>query len=1425
MAICPEEIGLHIEENRKDWNDLLEKLGGKAMSDVDVRKGGRQAYKESLTPEQERAYYRAYAVFSEHEGKFEQAHGYADAWGKAHELLETKGEQILGTNAEGQTVGIDAKGNRYVTDGKIRRSAPVGIVPGRGGVGTSFKSAEDLHREGRHDFLTKEELDKFEKAKTPTEPKKPKTPQHKPGFHDYQTYTTDGRIVIGTKTVSGKPVKLDIEGLDKKHQFFTYQDESGGWFVVEASTGTSVAGPEKGMHGAIHAAEVNMEDPERLAYFEKYIKEYDRPLLNQGETPIRPEVEGEKAQSPSQQIADWVKAKLASSDSEYLGRFVAKDLFDQADKAFGGTQAQGKYTVKDAYDAMEMGINQHIAEMFEGKPLPDDVKAAQAQIDQLQRILNRIPTQTKRTAEMDEFQQFSTPPPLAYLANWAAKVSKKDTVLEPSAGVGGLATFAKAAGAKVHVNEYSGRRADLLDQMDFERVTRENAEQIHNILPKDVKPSVVLMNPPFSSTAGRMEGTRNTKNAERHVTQALDRLEPGGRLVAIVGRGMSLDAPTFREFWNKLGEKYNIMADIGISGKNYTKYGTSFDNRLIVIDKTPKMDYETVKGSVEDVKDALPLLEGVRDARATETAGTPTERPAPSEQPVRQPKIPPAGRPPEPGIAEPVGVKVPETTEGETRPQPSLRAPTDVVGAGHRPGGGLGQPSSGNRPIRDTEPPAGGVGRPDQTPGAWPGGRPPQPSDQGIGKEPSAPGVRPSKSDTRPAPDVQPNVENIKKKVEKGELTEALYDQYKPSIKVTGTKPHPGNLVESAAMSSVDAPTVTYKPSIDSDILESGKISDAQMESIVRAGQAHEKILEGPEGHRQGYFIGDGTGVGKGREIAGIIHDNAQKGRKKSLWISANTSLIKDARRDVSGIGDDPEKIIDLGKKIKLGSDIKAPDGTIFTTYSTLKSQSQERPSTKPPPGSTFIGKNAEGYELFKDSNGPFYIKKLGNVAEEIREWTDASKRTPNDLTPVSSIKARRIDQIVNWLGNDFDGVVVFDESHKMANAHDVRGDRGTKKASQTALVGMELQDRLPKARIVYVSATGATEVTNLAYAKRLGLWGPGTAFPNVGTFISKIAAGGVASMEIVSRDMKAMGKYLARSLSYHDVTYERAEHKLTSHQREIYDEIAGMWQIVLQNLNQALDVTGSSGKGGGAAAAKSAFWGANQRFFNQVITSMQMPTILERVSKDIEEGRSPVMQLVNTNEAGLNRALANLDEDEELEDLDMTPRDQLAQYLQRSFPVYEYEEVTDQNGNTTMQLVTDSNGNPVENPEAVRMREELLDRLGSIRVPDGPLEMIMNHLGADKVAEVTGRTQRVVYDKEGKRVRESRTKAKTEAEAEQYMAGQKDALVFSSAGGTGLSYHADKTAGNQLKRVHYLVQPGWRADVAVQGFGRTHRT
>ncbi|MFV0386727.1 strawberry notch C-terminal domain-containing protein, partial [Paracoccus sp. (in: a-proteobacteria)] len=165
--------------------------------------------------------------------------------------------------------------------------------------------------------------------------------------------------------------------------------------------------------------------------------------------------------------------------------------------------------------------------------------------------------------------------------------------------------------------------------------------------------------------------------------------------------------------------------------------------------------------------------------------------------------------------------------------------------------------------------------------------------------------------------------------------------------------------------------------------------------------------------------------------------------------------------------------------------------------------------------------------------------------------------------------------------------------------------------------------------------------------------------------------------------------------------------------------------------------------------------------------------------------------------------------------------------YLQHSFPVQLYEPFTDGEGNLSSRPVF-RDGQPVESREAVARRDEMIEQLASLPPVPGALDQIVQHFGTDMVAEVTGRSRRIVRKGEGASARlavENRAPSANLAETSAFMDDQKRILIFSDAGGTGRSYHADLTARNQRLRVHYLLEPGWKADTAIQGLGRTNRT
>lgn len=100
----------------------------------------------------------------------------------------------------------------------------------------------------------------------------------------------------------------------------------------------------------------------------------------------------------------------------------------------------------------------------------------------------------------------------------------------------------------------------------------------------------------------------------------------------------------------------------------------------------------------------------------------------------------------------------------------------------------------------------------------------------------------------------------------------------------------------------------------------------------------------------------------------------------------------------------------------------------------------------------------------------------------------------------------------------------------------------------------LEIQNKLPKARVVYASATGASEPRNMAYMVRLGMWGEGTPFPEFTDFITAVEKRGVGAMEIVAMDMKLRGMYIARQLSFHGVGFKIEEVPLSDDFTKVYD-------------------------------------------------------------------------------------------------------------------------------------------------------------------------------------------------------------------------------------------------------------------------------
>lgn len=901
----------------------------------------------------------------------------------------------------------------------------------------------------------------------------------------------------------------------------------------------------------------------------------------------------------TQELVSELQERLQAGES-----FDNRKLTQVAEKRFSGSRAQGRYTPRDAYDALEVAVNKHLLETNAAELVRRDFGDV---IDSVLRpLIKRLPRQCDRTLEQTELQQFSTPPTIAYLAARLLNPHSTHTVLEPSAGTGSLAIWPHSIGATIICNEINARRRSLLSQALAFQTYNLDAEIIDDLLPAEIEPTAILMNPPFSATGGRVL-KHSARYGACHIESALRRLRNGGRLVAIAGEGMNFTCSAMTEWWQRIARSYSVRANLHLNGKEYGKYGTTFGLQIVVIDKTGTTTGENWQEQLNSIL--------WQDADTIEDAWA---------------------------------------------------ALSDIANQPHSP--------TDHDDCEQTE-----------------------------------------KHDNSP-----------------------LFVSSVPA-RFKGGQAHPAIIVESSSMAAVIPPEITYRPHLAKEIVSDGRLSDIQLERVIYAGQRHEQRLA--DGSRAGFFVGDGTGVGKGRILAAIIADNFNQGRQRALWLSVNNDLLEATRRDLRDLGFEALPLAVINDYPAAG-EITLPYGVVFSSYSSLI----------------------------------------------------ATARSGE----------RRIDQIQRWLGND--AVVIFDEAHKAKNA--LASGFGEPTLTGQAVIDLQDAERNPDYRVVYSSATGATDVRNMAYMTRLGLWGKCTSFSSgFQEFMQEIESGGVGAMEMVSRDMKALGMYLSGSISFgrcpnsgKAVEYRERIHRLTNEQKEMYNHAAAAWRVVLRNIDEALQVTNGGRRA--RALALNRFWGDHQRFFRQVISAFKVPSVIAETEAALIQEKSVVISLVGTGEARTREQVAKAAANGGmLEDLDFTPRELIAAMVDRAFPTTLYQDVTDPATGKTIQVaVKDSQGNIVQSKQALQMKQQLIDGLSALELPENPLDQLVNHFGAGRVAELTGRMRRLIRDSNTGQVRYVKRVPDGIAmdranvyEMEQFQSGKKRIAIISDAASTGISLHASK--------------------------------
>ena len=400
----------------------------------------------------------------------------------------------------------------------------------------------------------------------------------------------------------------------------------------------------------------------------------------------------------------------------------------------------------------------------------------------------------------------------------------------------------------------------------------------------------------------------------------------------------------------------------------------------------------------------------------------------------------------------------------------------------------------------------------------------------------------------------------------------------------------------------------------------------------------------------------------------------------------------------------------------------------------------------------------------------------------------------------------------------------------------------------------------------------------------RLGLWGRGSSFTSFSHFYQSVGSFGVSFLEMLSVTLKAEGGAITRSLAYTNATFDGLVCPLDEATVAAWDASAALWARA-RTLAEDIQRSGSS------RSATTTFFGAQSRFYRGMCSALKVPTIVEAGRAALARGECVVIGLQSTGET----VLAGLAPGDRVPGgLPSTARETLLDWLARHVP-------PEWGGPTPVKVKGKARGGGEQGggsgdagaagagagaaagagapgpatdmaleagpPDELAVRKAryaaLVADVEAADLPPAPLDALVDAFGVEDVAEMTGRSTRVVRRGGGfggawdaaaappppVYVCESRTgvtgKAQARAgggggddehgdafasiniiEARSFQAGRKRVAIISEAASTGVSLHASLASppAGQRRRCHITLELAWAADRAIQQLGRTHR-
>jgi|GEM_PF-1531786 len=1032
------------------------------------------------------------------------------------------------------------------------------------------------------------------------------------------------------------------------------------------------------------------------------------------------------------------------------------------------------------------------------------------------------PTISQRSSTRIKMQQYSTPLPMAFVADMFAYNPKTTaSVLEPTAG-NGMLVFGIPAD-RVHANELDENRLANLREQGFKEVTSQDGAQ-----PFSGTYDAVIANPPFGSAeAKEYDGISISGLDPQIALNALESMVDDGRAAIIVGGNLEYAGNGAikggkKAFFSYLYDHYNVRGIIDMSGDLYKRQGTTFPTMMILIDGRRSEEERAQTKIYPPVKSAaIGKVNNFEELYDTVVSVLSSNRKTNGYETVRTQELGLFDNNGPSGTASPDGPRV-EHNENDS----DVRRGTERTRS-DRPSG-----RTGNGGVQRTEKQGGG-----RTSGAADtvvsgaqtdtGGRKTASDERGNDAVPSGDtdnNGRAGQSELESIPSVgtsgtgvgvaQPVKKSKEKQKEERKLTDEKLHYVQHSSAFSLESVAPAAMVEAmdATLAKIED---KYGKTIDEFVTdELGYDSITAMHNALAAEQV-DSVAMAIDQMKQGQalVIGDQTGVGKGRQMAALIRWAVRQGTQP-IFITQKATLFTDIYRDLVDIGSgdlnpfifnavETSKDAETGETVYGGGVMKDSNGVLVHRAPT----------------------SAKLSEIFESGELPAEYDFAVLTYSQVNTGDEASAMEAYNEKKKNGARAAKPKNIRSNPKADFlrkiakDNYLFLDESHTAA------GDSKS---------GYYLQSLVKDAAAVtFASATFAKRPDTMPlYALRTAMskaqLGEGK------SLIGIIKRGGVTLQEIMSRALTAAGQMVRRERDMSDVRTDWetvTDPQTVEKARKNYDKTIEAFNDIIEfqskyvtplidALSSGLALMGSQAKHKKGTKKMGIdnvpFASKTYNYTKQLMLALKTDAIIDRVTKEIQEGRHPVIALESTMEGLLKDSYMPGD---------VVENPTFAASLLRGLDTVLQYTVTDENGKETHRSYSPSELGEEGARAYYELRDKIIEATSDIYI--SPLDAIINGLKERgfKVGELTGRTLCAEIDAEGKTIVRKRTDTDKLKMMQDFNSGALDVLVLNKSASTGISLHASKKFKDQRQRSMIIAQPLSDINDYMQMIGRIDRT